>query len=249
MERISTIILMIAAMLAPAVNVQAGVADNAQPLRRRFYFGNSTAAILEMLGTDLARRETNVTDSQKKKVALLKSELVAAMEKAAHDNPENVSAERDEKRGEAFTAAAKATQKKLDEILSPSQLDRLWEIMIQDGAFQPLGCPELYVMLVKVLKLTDEETKRLDAISSDAETAMAKVIEAESRNANKPTQPQTQKKMLALIRRVHPIYKLAREKSLKVLTPNQREMFAKMTGKAVDHLTMLEEMVDTETTF
>ena len=68
MERISTIILMIAAMLAPAVNVQAGVADNAQPLRRRFYFGNSTAAILEMLGTDLARRETNVTDSQKKRL-------------------------------------------------------------------------------------------------------------------------------------------------------------------------------------
>ena len=229
-------------MLTTTLTLEAEEADKAISLRSHGAIHDSTGMILILLETDLVKKEIRLTDSQRDKLAPLKQELASGIDKAfeQHLAPE----ERNTKIEQAVTALDEKCRKKLEVILSPTQLDRVWEIMIQLEAFQR-GYPDLNVALAKVLELSDDQKRRLDTISLDAELARDKMIDPrEIPDSHKSAQPMTRDEMRKRVRIAEAIYAKAREQSLGVLTARQRDRFARMNGKDVDRPGLWEQIAD-----
>jgi hypothetical protein len=161
--------------------------------------------------------------------------------------------ERDRKIKQETKEVERKIQKKLDGILSPDQLDRIWEIIIQAGsliqASDLIGdLSDLNWELVKILKLSDDQVRDIEAIDREAGLAGGDIFRrgASFEELKKMSKAQRRGELHKRIRDWWPIIAQANKKLLAVLTPKQRESIAKMKGKEIDLVKLLEQITDYE---
>ena len=80
--------LVITAVLAIALNLQAKGPDEAKPLRERFFITNSVGSTLILLETDLVQKEVALTGTQKARIVPLTKEMGESYDKIFNDNPD-----------------------------------------------------------------------------------------------------------------------------------------------------------------
>jgi hypothetical protein len=87
----------IAAVLATALNLPANEPDKEKPLRERFYIANSVGATLDILETELVQKEIGLTEAQKAKIVPLCKEFRESYDKIFRDNPETPASQEESK--------------------------------------------------------------------------------------------------------------------------------------------------------
>jgi Spy/CpxP family protein refolding chaperone len=126
-------------------------------------------------------------------------------------------------RKEAFVKLARENDKFLTDTLSAKQAKRLTQITMQFTALTQLTKPEM----VKELKLSDEQVKKLEEMQTEARKALVEILEAKERagKGEKVTKlrDETRKKVLA------------------VLTDEQKEKVREMVGPPFEGEIVIEE--------
>jgi hypothetical protein len=126
-------------------------------------------------------------------------------------------------RKEAFEKLAKENDKFLTEILTAKQAKRLDQIMMQFTALTQLLKPEM----IKDLKLSDDQVKKLKDLQTEARKALVEIIEAKERAGKS--------EKLAKLREV------TRAKILAILTEEQKAKVREMAGPPFEGEIVFEE--------
>jgi Spy/CpxP family protein refolding chaperone len=185
--------------------------ERGQRTRRGMGPGMFPGGGLMLLRLEQVQKELNLSDEQKQKIKELRP---GRPSDGQRPSPEEMQTRMEQMR------------KKVAEILKPEQLARLKQIELQVQGAAALGNPEI----VKTLAITDDQRAKLKTIGDEAGEKARKIfgsmrdLSPEERDA-KRTENQGKMREIA---------KDAMEKSLAVLTPEQREKFEKMKGKKID---------------
>jgi Spy/CpxP family protein refolding chaperone len=106
-------------------------------------------------------------------------------------------------------------RKNIDDVLTPEQVKRLDQILLQRAGVNTFTTPRI----VKALKLTDDQKVKI------------REIEEELGKSLRETVPDDQKRLGDASEMVAELRKLANEKALDVLTDAQRKAWLELTGK------------------
>jgi len=166
--------------------------------------------------------ELKLTDEQETKVADLQKESQAEMQKNFEKMRANQGEQPDwKKMGEEMKAQQAKTQKKVEELLEPKQLERIKQIQLQMKLQMPgsaLSDPEL----AKDLDLTDQQKEKIKSLGKDAFKGMGGM----RRGGGMPSADDMKKMQKAL--------KDQSAKYLNVLTKEQKEKLETLKGEAFD---------------
>ncbi len=176
-------------------------------------FGGSTDGMrVNLLAVSEVRDALKLSDEQKTELTRLTEDYRSQMQdlrgglgNASEDERQKKFAEMGEKSKTAADEAAK--------ILNKEQSDRLGQIVLQAQGPRALNDEKV----AAELKLTDEQKQRLNSIGEESRN---KIRESFSSQGGRE--------------KMQEIMKESNEKSLAVLTAEQREQFAKMQGEKID---------------
>lgn len=174
----------------------------AQQRQRGRGFGGGGAFLLQNEGV---QKELNISDDQKTK-------LREAMEKVREDNKDIIAKGRDMTR-EDFEKLGKASNEAIAKVLDDKQMKRFRQIELQAAGPRAFTLPEVQ----KNLKLTDDQKTKMKEISDDAGQKRRELIQGGFNE-------ETRNKMTEL-------NKETMEKTLGVLTAEQKKTWKEMTGK------------------
>lgn len=168
------------------------------------------------LAIEPVQTELQLTDEQK-----------ASAQKMADDNRQAMmdlrnSGATPEEMGEKIQERAKENKKKVEELLKPEQRERLEQIALQIGGGAALSRPEI----ADKLGLSDEQKKKLEKISEDAQQKRMDLFSAGP--------PSDQQEMQDRMQKVQKINDEQKSKATEVLTAEQKDKFEKMQGKKFD---------------
>jgi Spy/CpxP family protein refolding chaperone len=174
--------------------------------------------MLMLLQNPEVQKEIELVADQKEKLQKLATESREAMREKMGDMSDLSQEERREKmqemRKEMEEEMAK-TQKKVEGILLPHQLERVKQIQLQVQGPAALANPEV----AKALALTDDQKSKIKTINEDAMKAMRDMFT----NGTRPSQEEMQKSR-----------KEVETKLMDALTAEQKEKLEKMKGPKFD---------------
>jgi len=177
-------------------------------------FGNPAMMRVMLLSNDKVQKELELNDDQKSELKKIGEELRPA---GGGGNFQNLSDDERAKQRTERDAKMKEAQAKVDKILVPQQQERLKQISWQVAGAQALSDPEVS----EKLKITDKQKEDIKAVQDKAgEETRALFQGGGSREEN-------QTKMAD-------IRKASEEKTLAVLTPEQKTEFDKLKGDKVE---------------
>jgi hypothetical protein len=207
-----------------AANPQKEESKPAHPLRASLDSGRDVAEFL-YLETEIVRRELELTDAQKEKIAPLLKELRAWTPWAKSDKKE-------EARG-VFV-------KQFEAVLNARQIDRLLQIATQTAWMIEFALND---ETGKVFDLTDDQKAKLKAISHDAMKALSKVNTG-LYSTRETTPDDLKNQQRAIFGRELRIRKEADEKFEKILMWGQLATLYRMKGKEFDVEKLHDEILD-----
>jgi Spy/CpxP family protein refolding chaperone len=184
-------------------------------MRRGMGPGMGPGGGLFLLRLDQVQKELNLTDDQKEKIKTLTQDLMPGRP------PEGQAPSREERQ-----ARMEKARKALADILKPEQMERFKQIEIQVQGAAALMNPDI----AKTLAITDDQKAKLKAIGDETREKMQKLFESMrdlSRDEREAKRTENQKA-------IRELGKEAMDKSLAVLTSEQRDKFEKMKGKKFD---------------
>lgn len=182
-------------------------------------FGMQGPSALDLLGSQQVQDEIKLVDEQKQKIDKIREEVNEQRQRAfggLRDLSDEERRERIAKMREESEAREKETQKAINEVLLDDQQKRLKEILVQARGASALQDAEV----ASELKLTDDQKKTLATIREENQRKMMELFQGGDRE-------QAREKGQALRREVE-------EKSLAVLTSEQKSQFEKMQGKKIE---------------
>lgn len=184
--------------------------------------GGGANMSLMLLRNEKVQKELDLVDDQKTKIKELGDKAQAEMREAFSGlrdlSQEERRAKMEEMRKKS-EARAKETAKKLDEILLPQQKERLDQIELQIQGVGALRNAEVQ----KTLGITEEQKAKFKTIGEESQKQMRELFE----KRDEMEQGQMREKMQAMQKEVG-------EKTLGVLTQEQKEKFEKMKGPKFD---------------
>jgi hypothetical protein len=168
------------------------------------------------LAIEPVQNELQLTDEQK-----------ASAQKMADDNRQAMmdlrnSGASPEEMGEKIQERAKENKKKVDELLKPEQRERLEQIALQIGGGAALSRPEI----ADKLGLSDEQKKKLQKLSEDAQQKRMDLF-----SAGPPSDPQEMQDRMQKVQKINDEQKAS---AMEILTAEQKDQFNKMQGKKFD---------------
>ncbi len=166
---------------------------------------------LMLLQIDPVQKELELSDDQKTSL----TKLAADNRPAGGGGMRNLSAEERQQRLDEMQKQRDAVQVKVNEILLPNQQERLQQITLQLQGARALSDPKV----ADKLQLNDDEKKQLADLSSDYRQKMMDLFQG----GGQPDQD-----AMAKLRTEE------NDKSMAILTPEQKEQFTTMQGKKVD---------------
>ena len=209
----------IVAALAVAANLQAQGPGG--PGGRGGMMGGQRGSLLMLLQNEQVQKEIELVADQKEKVTALATETREAMLAKMGDMSNLSQEERRTKmegmRKEIEEETAK-TQKKVEGILLPKQLERIKQIQIQVQGAMALSNAEV----VKALALTDDQQAKIKTINDDARKAMRDMF-----SGGGPPSEEDREKMQKSMKETE-------TKLMDVLTAAQKEKLEKMKGSKFD---------------
>lgn len=169
-----------------------------------------------LLGVEPVQAELQLTDEQK-----------TSAQKIVDDNRQAMmdlrnSGASPEEFGEKMQERAKENKKKVDDLLKPEQRERLEQISLQIGGGAALSRPEI----ADKLGLNDEQKKKLQQISEDAQQKRMDLF-----SAGPPSDPQEAQDRMQKMTKINDEQKTS---AIEVLTAEQKDKFEKMQGKKFD---------------
>jgi hypothetical protein len=216
-------LLMTLAMAAAVTVLVAGDSLAQQPGRRgggqpgrggAGMFGGGGNPLMLLANADV-QKELSLTDDQKEKVKSagdkMREKMREAFQGGGQPDREKMQAMMKEMNDEAT--------KTVKETLKPEQQKRLKEIQYQAMGAQAFANADVQ----KELKITDEQKEKLNTINQDMQKEMR-----ELRQGGNFQDPETQKKIQAL-------RKETTEKTMAVLTDDQKKTWKDMTGEPVKY--------------
>lgn len=189
------------------------------PARVRGQGMEQGASGLALLQLEVVVKDLGLTDEQTaslKKISEDAHKQMTELRDSLKDTPR-------EERRPKMADAEKEIAKKVDAVLNDKQRARLLEIQLQVRGPAALRAKEV----ADALKLTDDQTKKLNDIAEERRTA----IRAAIKDAGGPAQPGQDSPAREKITK---IAKDSAEEMRKVLTPEQGEQFEKMKGAKLD---------------
>jgi hypothetical protein len=154
---------------------------------------------------------------------------------------------------QATKEADERVQKQLDEILQPGQLDRIWEIILQSECFFQAGgavmggLPDLDKELYKLLAISEDQVNEINAIHRNTELALSRIFEVAGEELKKMPKEQLREIVHKKFEKMRPIVDRANEQLQAELTPKQRDAIAKMKGKEIDYINLVEQSMFNQT--
>lgn len=161
-----------------------------------------------LLSAEPVQKELKLTEDQTKKI----KEIADAAPRPDFAGLQNATPEERAKRGAEFAEKARETQKKAEEVLTADQKKRFKEITVQ---VRGLSDPEV----VADLKLTDEQKSKIRSIGEDTQTKTRELFQGGANEGAREKMTQLRKE--------------SEEKTLAVLTADQKSQFEKMKGEKV----------------
>ncbi|MEN6450134.1 MAG: hypothetical protein ABFC96_06565 [Thermoguttaceae bacterium] len=158
--------------------------------------------------------------------------------------------------GEARKKANRDIQMRLETILRPSQRNRLWEIVIQSESFVQAGSElmgglsDLDQELFGVLDVSEDQRNELTWIHEKLTNAAGDVLRGGRAGRGgieelaKMPEAQGREELRRRARSLRPLIDKANQEIVAELTPKQRDSIAKMKGKEVDFVKLLENEID-----
>ena len=206
----------VVAALAVAANLQAQ-----GPGGRGGMMGGQRGSLLMLLQNEQVQKEIELVADQKEKITALATETREAMRAKMGDMSNLSQEERRTKmegmRKEMEEEAAK-TQKKVEGILLPKQLERIKQIQLQVQGAMALANAEV----AKALALTDDQQAKIKTINDDSRNAMRDMF-----SGGGPPSDEDREKLQKSIRDTE-------TKLMDVLTAEQKEKLEKMKGPKFD---------------
>jgi hypothetical protein len=181
---------------------------------------------VHIIRTDLVREELQMTAQQIEKTAHLEDALAEALQDAIHVA---TTLPRDQQKQPLDDAEA-PLRRRLVETLSPSQLKRLREILVQfygPGEFDP---PEED----KEFDLSRQQIERVSEVLNDRFQRKSKVAAEMGLDIPQQVTPEIAARCRRYSEKEHAVDREALDRILNVLTAAQRDKLKKMSGKAVD---------------
>jgi Spy/CpxP family protein refolding chaperone len=179
--------------------------------------------VLGLLRMEKVQKELKLSDEQKEKIGELAKEMRPGR---PADGDSLTPEERRAKMDELRKKAREKVEKRLAEILKPEQLERMKQIHVQAMGAAALGNSDV----VKALGITDDQRGKLKTLRDEAGEKGRELF-----GSMRDLSPEEQKaKMSENHKKMREIAGELMEKSLAVLTPEQREKFEKMKGKKFD---------------
>jgi hypothetical protein len=174
---------------------------------------------LGLLNIEQVQKEIELVDDQKEQVRKLNEEQQTAF-RDAFAGFRDLSEEERRKRGEELRGKMEAQQKevraKLDEILLPHQSERLKQISIQVRGSGALADPTV----AEELGLTADQKEKLQQVNEEMDTRRREAFQGGNREGGRE--------------RFEAMRKEAEEKTLAVLTAEQKTKFEQMKGEAFE---------------
>lgn len=173
---------------------------------------------LMLLRVEKVQKELELVDDQKAKLREIGEKSMARLREAFPRQEAGRELSREERQarfaemGKKMQALNQETQKAIEEVLLPHQVERLKQIALQIRGTQALDDPEV----AKELGLTEEQKQKFAQIREEAMNKGRELFTAGQRE-------QMREKLAALRRETD-------EKLLAVLTAEQKEKFEKMKG-------------------
>lgn len=176
------------------------------------FFGSREGMRLNLIANPKVQEDLKLGDEEKSKIQAAMEELGAERQKAFAGGQDQSNEER-QKAFASLQEKTKSTWEKAAKALSKEQLERLDQISLQQMGVGALSDETV----AKSLMLTDEQTKKLQEVGAEIG---GKMREAGFGEEAREKRAELQKEMT--------------EKSLAVLTDDQRAQFAKMQGEKID---------------
>ena len=149
---------------------------------------------------------------------------------------------------QATKEADERVQRQLDEILQAGQLDRIWEIIVQSECFCQAGSelmgglPSLDNELYKILAISEDQSNEINAIHRDSAEALNDVLQDVGEELKGVSKEQRREILHKKFEKLRPTIDRANEKLQAELTPKQRDAIAKLKGKEINYLDLLEQI-------
>jgi Spy/CpxP family protein refolding chaperone len=193
------------AMAVAALSAASACAQSESPSSgrsRERTSGPSDAATggLSLLQIDSVQRDLHLTDEQRVAILQLRMDM--------------------------RQSAASNVVKRLNEILTPEQTQRLKQIRLQVEGPAALNSPEV----AQALKLTEAQRSKLTSLQNQFRMAVREVFES----VRKLTSDERQARRNEIMERLDEARKETVAKSMAVLTPQQCEKLNEMQGKKID---------------
>jgi Spy/CpxP family protein refolding chaperone len=187
-------------------------------------FGAFGADSLSLLNNEKVQKELDLTAEQKAGLEKVRSESRADRPDFAsfRDLSEDERRTKMEEMRTKMQEQAKATQAKVDALLLPPQVERLKELRIQRLGAGALSDPEV----AKALNISDDQKKQLTQVREDG---MAKMGELFPRGGGGGGGDETER--AARREKMTTFQKEQTDKTLAVLTADQKAQFEKMQGE------------------
>jgi Spy/CpxP family protein refolding chaperone len=221
MLRNFAIALTTVAALALAANLQAQGPGGGGGGRGRGMGGMMGGGMLMIVQNEQVQKDIELDADQKEKLQKLSTETREAM-RAKMGDMQNLSAEErrtkfEEMRKDMEESAAK-TQKAVEGILLPKQLERVKQIQLQSQGTMALANPDV----AKELGLTDDQKAKIKTIGEEAMKAMRDMFAGGGRPSAEDREKRTKARQEN------------EKKVMDVLTAEQKEKFEKMKGEKFD---------------
>jgi Spy/CpxP family protein refolding chaperone len=215
--------------------------------------GMGGGGMLDLVKNEKVQKEIELVDDQKDKIKTLAKEIddarKAKFEKAQKENKDLSREERQKKMREMMQEGmkemaeeSKKTDKKIEEILLPHQLERIKQIQLQSQLQISVALAFSSPDVAKELGLTDEQKEKIKAIGEESRKAMGEMRPGGGRrgnggdpNAERPSREEMQK----IFEKMAKSREENEKKYMEVLTSEQKEKLEKMKGKAFDLPSMM----------
>lgn len=128
---------------------------------------------------------------------------------------------------------ADKVQKMLDEILQPSQLQRLKQIILQADVYSALYNPDI----ITALNITSEQQDKMKAVRSEYDGKMGEfrsMSMTKTAGMSKESEKKLEGKFTQRQERMQKTIKERNDKLLEILSQDQRDQFEKMQGAKID---------------
>lgn len=185
----------------------------------------SDADPLQLIQSEQLKTELKITADQSAKLKEVENDLRSKISaKNASANLKGLDAKAKEEKlktiGQELDTETKASREKISKILKPDQLKRMKEVFLQVFGLGPLNYQDF-----QELKLTADQTKKIDGIKEEMLTSMRAGWEVPSDDPTKQAATLTANR-----KRLEGISKNSNAKTLEVLTAEQKKTLETLKG-------------------